>query len=144
MNATFKLYKGLTLHANYSFRYDTQDKVVRTAPAEYSTEPGVIIPVTGDLFKNKLRQRNNSEYYHMVDAYLSYDNTFNHHHIRGLVGFNYEQDYQKNLYSTMMDIQSNNLNDFNLGNHTEGVSLEGGQYEWALESFFGRVGYDWK
>ena len=144
VNATFKLYKGLTLHANYSFRYDTQDKVVRTAPAEYSTEPGVIIPVTGDLFKNKLRQRNNSEYYHMVDAYLSYDNTFNHHHIRGLVGFNYEQDYQKNLYSTMMDIQSNNLNDFNLGNHTEGVSLEGGQYEWALESFFGRVGYDWK
>ena len=144
VNATFKLYKGLTLHANYSFRYDTQDKVVRTAPAEYSTEPGVIIPVTGDLFKNKLRQRNTSEYYHMVDAYLSYDNTFNHHHIRGLVGFNYEQDYQKNLYSTMMDIQSNNLNDFNLGNHTEGVSLEGGQYEWALESFFGRVGYDWK
>ena len=144
VNAMFKLYKGLTLHANYSFRYDTRDKVVRTAPAEYSTEPGVIIPVTGDLFKNKLRQRNNSEYYHMVDAYLSYDNTFNHHHIRAVAGFNYEQDYQKNLYSTMMDIQSNNLNDFNLGNHTEGVSLEGGQYEWALESFFGRVGYDWK
>lgn len=144
VNATFKLYKGLTLHANYSFRYDTQDKVVRTAPAEYSTEPGVVIPVTGDLFKNKLRQRSNSEYYHMVDAYLSYDNTFNDHHIRAVAGFNYEQDYQKNLYSTMMDIQSNELNDFNLGNHTEGVSLEGGQYEWALESFFGRVGYDWK
>ena len=28
VNATFKLYKGLTLHANYSFRYDTQDSAV--------------------------------------------------------------------------------------------------------------------
>lgn len=145
VNAIFKFYKGLTFHANYSFRYDTQDKVVRTSMAEYSTEPGVIVSTgSANLFKNKLRQHSNSEYYHMIDAYLNYDNTFNGHHVRGVLGFDYEQDYQKNLYSYMLNLQSNELNDFNLGDPSKDVYLEGGQYEWALESFFGRVGYDWK
>ena len=106
VNAIFKLYKGLTFHANYSFRYDTQDKVVRTSMAEYSTEPGVIVSTgSANLFKNKLRQHSNSEYYHMIDAYLNYDNTFNGHHVRGVLGFDYEQDYQKNLYSYMLNLQ---------------------------------------
>ena len=144
VNAIFKLYKGLTFNANYTFRYDTQDKMVRTTLSEYSTQPGVTVVASGDMFSNKLRQRYDSQYYHMIDAYLSYDNTFGNHHVHAVAGFDYEQNYYKQHYATMLGLQSNELNDFNLGNHSTDVYLEGGQTEWALESFFGRAGYDWK
>ncbi|MEG1686208.1 MAG: TonB-dependent receptor, partial [Bacteroides sp.] len=144
VGAIFKLYKGLTFNANYSFKYNTVDYMERTAMSQYSDAPGVLREANVGLFKNKLRRLDERTYYHSADAYFNYDNTFNSHHIRAVAGFNYEQNYYKRVYGTMLNVQSDNLNDFNLGSATQDVSLEGGQTEWALLGYFGRLGYDWK
>ena len=142
-NAVFKIIKGLNLNVNYSYKFTYQDKIHRTNTSTYSPGPGIIKEANSDLLKNKLRQTNYAEHYHVAEAYLSYDNTFKDHTLRLVGGFNYETFFTKNVYSTKLNIQSSTLNDFNLGDN-DNVELTGGQKEYALRGFYGRVGYDWK
>lgn len=144
VGATFKIYKGLSFNANYSFKYNTVDYMERTAKSQFSQYPGVLEDADGSLFKNKLRQLNEKVYYHSADAYFNYEQSFGGHNLRAVAGFNYEQNAYKRIYATKLNIQSDNLNDFNLGDISKDVTLEGGQNEWALLGYFGRLGYDWK
>lgn len=58
VGATFKIYKGLSFNANYSFKYNTVDYMERTAKSQFSQYPGVLEDADGSLFKNKLSQLN--------------------------------------------------------------------------------------
>lgn len=142
-NTVFKLYKGLTLNANYSYKKYYKDEEYRTNTGTFSRYQGVIETAESSLLKNKLRQTCYSEDYHVVDAYLSYNETFGNHHVSGVAGMNYEQFSSKKFYATKMGIQSDILNDFNLGENTS-VELSGGQNEYAIMGIFGRLGYDYK
>ncbi|WP_270569199.1 TonB-dependent receptor [Coprobacter secundus] len=146
-NIALKLYKGLTLNANYSYRYYNQDMVTRTVVGQYSRVPGKVEIADNDLFKNKLRQTIHTDYLHTVDVFANYENSFGGHHIRAVVGANYESYYRKRIYATKLNIQSDVLNDFNLGDNTKvtlGGENDAGQREYALLGFFGRLGYDYK
>ncbi|MEG2151543.1 MAG: SusC/RagA family TonB-linked outer membrane protein, partial [Bacteroidaceae bacterium] len=131
----FKLYKGLTLNANYSFRYYTLDQVQRSNTSTFSQTPGKIEISENALMKNKLRQTSDIECLHVADAFLSYENVFfKHHNIRALLGLNYESFYRKRLYAFKLNIQSDILNDFNLGDNTNvglGGEKNAGQSEYA-------------
>ena len=144
VGAIFKLYKGLSFNTNYSFKYNTVDYMERTAKSQFSQYPGILEDANGSLFKNKLRQLDEKVYYHSADAYFNYEQSFGGHNLRAIAGFNYEQNAYKRIYATKLNIQSDNLNDFNLGDISKDVTLEGGQNEWALLGYFGRLGYDWK
>ena len=144
VGAIFKIYKGLSFHANYTFKHNIVDYMERTAMSQFSQYPGELEEVTGSLFKNKLRQLDERIYYHSTDAYLNYEQSFHGHNVRAVAGFNYEQNAYKRIYGTKLNIQSNTLNDFNLGEIGKDVTLEGGQTEWAILGYFGRLGYDWK
>ena len=139
----FKLYKGLTFNANYTYKQNLVDYVQRSTLDSYSQYPGVIETTSGAIYNNKLRQRFENTIYHSADAYFSYDYSFKNNNIRAMAGFNYEQNYYKRVYATKTNLQSDNLNDFNLGEIGKDVTLEGGQNEWALLGYFGRLGYDW-
>lgn len=140
---TFNIIDGLKFNVDYSLKYGINDNVHRSADAKFSQYPGVEQPVTGDLFKNKLRQLYEQTMYHNVNAYANYDRTFANHHVYGVAGFNYEQNEYKRVYVTQLNVQSDNLNDFNLGDKTKDVTVEGGHTEWALLGYFGRLGYDY-
>ena len=140
---TFNIIEGLKFDVDYSLKYGIKDHISRTADAKFSQYPGVTQPVSGSLFKNKLRQTFEQTMYHSVNAYASYDRTFGNHHAYGVAGFNYEQNEYKRVYATQLNVQSDNLNDFNLGDKTKDVTVEGGHTEWALLGYFGRLGYDY-
>ena len=140
---TFNIIEGLKFNVDYSLKYGISDYIHRSADAKFSQYPGVEQPVTGDLFKNKLRQRFEQTMYHNVNAYANYDRTFANHHVYGVAGFNYEQNEYKHVYATQLNVQSDNLNDFNLGDKTKDVTVNGGHTEWALLGYFGRLGYDY-
>ncbi|MCP9612772.1 TonB-dependent receptor [Coprobacter sp. LH1063] len=144
VGATFNLFKGLSFITNYSFKLNTVDYMERTAKSQFSQHPGILEDAGGSLFKNKLRQLNERTYYHSIDAYFNYGRSFGGHNLNAVLGFNYEQSAYKKNYATKLNIQSNNLNDFNLGDIGKDVTLEGGQNEWALLGYFGRLGYDWQ
>ena len=95
VGATFKIYKGLSFNANYSFKYNTVDYMERTAKSQFSQYPGVLEDADGSLFKNKLRQLNEKVYYHSADAYFNYEQSFGGHNLRAVAGFNYEQNAYK-------------------------------------------------
>ena len=139
----FKIMKGLTFTANYNFKHSTTDYMERSTRAKYSQYPGVEEVAQASWFSNKLAQEYEKSFYHNVDAYLNYDNTFNSHHIYAVAGFNYEQNHYKHHYATKLNIQSDNLNDFNLGEKGKDVTVQGGQSKWALLGYFGRIGYDY-
>ena len=115
----------------------------RSTQAKYSQYPGVEEVAQASWFSNKLIQEYEKSFYHSVDAYLNYDNTFNSHHVYAVAGFNYEQNHYKHHYATKLNIQSDELNDFNLGEKGKDVTVQGGQSKWALLGYFGRIGYDY-
>ena len=139
----FKIMKGLTFTANYNFKHSTTDYMERSTQAKYSQYPGVEEVAQASWFSNKLIQEYEKSFYHSVDAYLNYDNTFNSHHVYAVAGFNYEQNHYKHHYATKLNIQSDELNDFNLGEKGKDVTVQGGQSKWALLGYFGRIGYDY-
>lgn len=148
VGATFKLYKGLTLKGNYSYRYINETTESRTNTSTHSQVPGKIETSENNLMKNKLRQGYYTNNLHVIDVFFNYENTFaKNHNVRAVTGFNYESFYQKRIYATKLNIQSDILNDFNLGENTNvvlGGEQNSGQVEYALMGFFGRLGYDYK
>ena len=142
--AQFTLLKGLTLTGQYSFKYSTKEYMERTTKAKASQTPGEFYDVSGSLFQNKLSEQMSRSYYHNIDVYFNYDYLFHNHHLYGVAGFNYEQNHYKAIHATKMNIQSDKLNDFNLGDVSKDVTLQGGRHEWAVLGYFGRLGYDYK
>lgn len=78
-----------------------------------------------------------------LQAFLTYEKSFNNHNFNVLLGssretYNYKEDgvYRRNL-------PSNDLTDINAGS-TEGMLGTGLSYESKLGSYFGRVNYDFK
>lgn len=75
---------------------------------------------------------------------LDYKETFlENHHLTALAGYN--QEYFKNRYLTgyRRDYNFPELGEIDAGG-TDGQSTTGTAYEWAIQSLFGRVSYDYK
>ncbi|WDF67017.1 TonB-dependent receptor [Sphingobacterium oryzagri] len=82
--------------------------------------------------------------YTNVFSYLKYENTFADNHNLGLqAGYSQEANRSEYLYGYRRDFFNNALQELDGG----GLAVQnasGSAYEWALQSFFGRVTYDFK
>ena len=109
-------------------------------------------------FRLKYENRNNSivnfsnpDYYRstfsenihqIINLYSEYEQRFNNHHLKGLVGFNQELNKYKGVGARRDENITNSVGSINL---TNGIAtLEGSAFEWALRGFFGRINYDFK
>ena len=101
--------------------------------------------------QDQIVQWNNPDYYRSafnenlhqtINLYSEYEQTFNNHHLKALIGFNQEL-FQSNRFSARRD---NNLSpDYHSLNLTSGDPQVGdNKYEWALRGYFGRLNYDYK
>ncbi|MCS2584490.1 SusC/RagA family TonB-linked outer membrane protein [Bacteroides sp. BFG-551] len=80
--------------------------------------------------------------------YATYSGSFlQKHNYKVTAGFNYETKYMKYTSSYGYNLMSEILNDFNLiGEDSEGerrMEVKGGQNEYALAGYFGRINYDY-
>lgn len=147
---TIKPIKQVEIKANYSYSFNTYTQLNRSVNGVFgSTTPmKTEILTTGDN-EDKLSEQVQTVDMNTVNVYATYSDTFNNsHNLKVMAGGQWETYYHKKLYSIGYDLMSQELNDQNLisADETGNKRMEtaGGQSEYALLGFFGRINYDYK
>ena len=143
--------KQLTITANYTYRFHQNRNTNRSTALVYSQYPGVLATYTGKgtAGEDSLTETVNSWAYNAANLFATYEDTFkDNHHLTVMAGGNLEYSYRKDLQTIGYNILTEDLNDFDLvGLNGDGVKefmASGGQSEYALLGFFGRINYDYK
>ena len=121
----------------------------RQVNTEYSQYPGEINTLTSGKMEDKLYEKSMTHTYYQANLYGTFERTFaRDHNFKAMVGFNWETKFLKDVAATGYNLLSETLNDLNLvGQGADGekrMEVGGGQNEYALMGFFGRLNYDYK
>ena len=142
--------KGLELKGNFTYNVNNRRIMNRYVPTEYSQYPGEveILDEPSLYMENRLKEETDYEHYLATNLYATYSGSFlQKHNYKVTAGFNYETKYMKDTSSYGYNLMSETLNDFNLiGEDSEGerrMEVKGGQNEYALAGYFGRINYDY-
>lgn len=142
--------KQLSLTGDFTYRLYQTRNTHRSNNLFYREYPdGPLLSYATGAGLNKLSESVNTRNYYSANAFANYEDTFGEaHHVTGVVGFNYERMYLKNVSAAGQNLTSTSLDDLDLvGQNAEGEVLTevgGGQSEYALAGFFGSVNYDYK
>ncbi len=145
-------WKPISLTADFTYRLYQTRNTHRANNLYYREVPdGPLLSYATGAGLNKLSESVNTRNYYSANVYANYDDTFgknNAHHVSGVIGFNYETMRLKNISASGENLTSTSLDDLDLvGQNANGEVLTGvggGQNEYALAGFFGRVNYDYK
>lgn len=145
-------WKPISLTADFTYRLYQTRNTHRANNLYYREVPdGPLLSYATGAGLNKLSESVNTRNYYSANVYANYDDTFgknNAHHVSGVIGFNYETMHLKNISASGENLTSTSLDDLDLvGQNANGevlTSVGGGQNEYALAGFFGRVNYDYK
>lgn len=142
LNAVAHVMEGLDVHANASYKLYNKDKTFRVANFEYAEAPNTLLKANTGYFGSRLKEINTEEEVWVYDLYATYNKSFaQKHNLQVVAGMNYEEECWKNVEASVYNLLSETLNDLQLGTGNKGV--KGGQHEYALMGYFGRVSYDY-
>lgn len=142
LNAVAHVIDGLDIYGNASYKLYEKDKTFRMANFDYSEQPDIIQKATSGFFANRLKEIHTEEEVWVYDLYANYKKTFNQaHNLNIIAGINFEKERYKNTEASIYNLLSATLNDLALGTGDKGV--KGGQHEYALMGYFGRISYDY-
>lgn len=147
---TLKPIRQLEIRGNYSYSYNTYTQLNRSVNGVFaSTTPQKTETVTTGDNEDKLKEQVQTVDLHSVNVYATYMDTFaDAHNLKIMAGGQWETYYHKKLYATGYDLMSQELNDQNLLAADEAgvkrMETAGGQSEYALLGFFGRINYDYR
>lgn len=135
---------------NFTYRKVNRQNMSRTVPLPYRTYPDddLMYYSTGAGL-NELTERNRTYNYLSGNVFATYENTFaGAHNFKAMLGYNVETYHYKNVTTTGQNISDLDLNDLSLvvpGDDGATITqVDGGQSEYALMGFFGRINYDYK
>lgn len=146
---TIKPIKQLEIKGNYTYSSNNYSSMHRQVNLTFAdVVPGNTFTLTTGNGEDKLTEKVQSTDIHNINAYATYTDTFkDKHNLKVMVGFNKETFYKKTITVTGYDLMSQELNDMNLvSGNEEGVKRiesSGGQTQYALLGYFGRVNYDY-
>lgn len=80
--------------------------------------------------------------YKTFQALADYSKSFHDHSFKMLAGYSFEEGYSEGLTAFRQNFPSNELTELNIGS-PEGQQNSGTASEWALESLFGRIQYNY-
>ncbi|MBO4447405.1 MAG: TonB-dependent receptor, partial [Bacteroidales bacterium] len=142
--------KQLEIKANYTYSYNTYSSLNRSVNNTFAAiSPGMTETITTGDNEDKLTENVQTIDMHSVNVYATYTDTFaDAHNLKVMAGGQYESYYHKKLTAIGYDLLSTDLNDQGLVSADEAgnkrTETKGGQSEYALLGFFGRINYDYK
>lgn len=141
--------KGLDVKANFTYTFNNDRTTHRWVPCTYSMYPGEILTEDYGRFQNKLEDSFAYTKYLAANVYANYNTSIHGaHNINATVGYNYETQHYRYVYTSGDNLSSYYLSEYNLvqpnasGNKV--FNVNGNQTEYALAGVFGRVNYDYK
>ena len=146
----FKILPGLTADVRGAFKFQ-EEMIKALIVSSYGNE---FFPDANGVYKanasvwnggtNSLAQRNARENQYTAYATLRYEKTFaGVHHFTGMVGYQQENYRYDRLEAYRTKLPSKTLWDLFAG-AAAAQSTSSNSYEWATQSVFGRINYDYK
>ncbi len=141
--AIAELYKGLTLEGNFNYqdyRYDNESYTVSND--QYSFRTNTVSRYGSNLTTATTAYNSTRDYQYTAKAILNYLNKFGDHDINAMLG--YEQFYYNNQTA---NASMRGLMDFSitqLSSASEMNSISGGEQDYAMISYLGRLNYGYK
>ncbi len=142
--------KPLSVTADFTYRFYQARNTSRSNPMPYREYPGADMAYYNTRAgQNQLDEYVNTRNYYSTNIFATYNKTFNDlHNFTGVVGLNYETLKLKNVSAWGQNLSSTELDDLDLvGQDSEGktqTGVGGGQNEYALMGYFGRINYDYQ
>ena len=138
--------KQLEVKANYTYTFYTSATTNRWTKFSYSEDPGIIVTSPSPDY---LTEKNSQTRYHALNAYATYTDTFaDAHNLKLMLGYNYEQKHIKDVTAKGYNLLVDSLYDLSLvggdASGTKQMEVKGGQNQYAIMGFFGRLNYDYK
>lgn len=135
-NFTYRLYQNRNTHRQTKFDFRRRPD----AEMEYYTV---------GAGEDRLGERISTSNYYSGNVFGTYEDTFNDvHHVKAMAGMNIEYWKSKSVGAVGKNLSSEVLNDLDLvAPNQQGeilTEVSGGQSNYALEGFFGRLNYDYK
>lgn len=139
--------KTLSITGDFTYRLYQERNTSRSQPLYYRVYPDAELAAydTGAGL-NKLTEEVKTRNYYSTNVFANYDETFGGaHHLAATAGMNYETWASKNISVRADELSSTDLDDLNLATKIAPENAYGGgQNEYALLGFFGRINYDYK
>ncbi len=135
VDLTYEIVDDLTITGVLGVR--NTNFVERTFNSYLELEPGVA------LTPSNLTVLRRNDTYLNLQAYLKYNKTWVDHTINFLFGFSEEESITEWDRVYRDNFPNNNLHQINAGSEAN-MQAFGSRTEWALRSFFGRIGYSFK
>lgn len=141
--------KQFNITANVTYRRVQRDDSYRAVNIPYGIRPNEFDTYTTGAGENALTERHRTYNYLSSNVFATYNDTFkNAHNLKVMLGFSTETYHYKNVQAKGKNISDEYLNDLNLVVPDESgatiTEVAGGQSEYALMGFFGRINYDYK
>lgn len=139
--ADWEIVDGLTLTGQFGLRSEMQ------AVKNYLNSYEVRDYYNPDLVRvsvplNNLDEQRNASKEYTLNGLLNYKKTFNTvHDFSTLLGYSQIRNYGNNLSAFRQGFYNNDLQSIGQGLNDATKSNNGGELEWALQSYFGRVNY---
>ncbi len=148
--ATITPFKQLEIKGNYTYSNNNYASLHRSVNSVVAGEmPMQTVTLNTDDNADSLSENMQTVDLHSANLYATYSDSFAEaHNLKVMVGGQFESYYHKKLTAEGFDLMAENLNDQNLVSaDAEGnkrTKTAGGQSEYALLGFFGRINYDYK
>ena len=142
--------RHLDIVGNFTYRFKQYRETNRTTNITYRDYPDDPLSVndTG-MNLNEMNEYFGTHHFYTANIFATYENTWaDAHHFTGMIGGNYEANSYKRVTASGQNLIVDNLSDLDLvGMNKDGevvTAVGGGQSEYALLGFFGRLNYDYK
>jgi len=142
--------KGLTISGQYDYRRMDYYNTYRTGVYYWSNQPDVINQMAGST--DSYKEERNWRQVHIGTVTAQYENNWNSHYLKAIIGGQYEASHTSNLGTKGTPVLVDGYNSFALIDQStdeNGVKkatyvVDGSASEYATLGFFGRVNYDYK
>ena len=146
--------KGLELKVDFTYSLNAVQSMHRRVNTTYSQYPGVVSTLDTGLSEDSLTESRNKNRFLQADAYATYGLTLkDRHNFKATAGFSYETRRYADISAKGYYLFSEHLSDLDLltddpvllaktGEAGKKTEVGGGQNEYAIEGFFGRLNYD--
>ena len=141
LNAELDIWKGLKYKLSVSGNYSAGHNYTHTP--QYDTrwfEDGTV-DIDYSNTENSVSESRSEEFTYTIDNLLTYNQTFNGHHVDALLGTSWMREYSRNMsIATIDDLGATNITGFQ---NIDG-RISAGDSNAALLSFFARLNYDYE
>ncbi len=139
IQGTWKIVRGLSFNTYFAGRvYDSYGKYFTNAYVNTDS----LKNITKTVSPNSLTEARNTLKEYTWQNLLTYEQSFDQHHIKALAGYSQIDNVQTTLSAYRQNFYNNDIQSISQGASDGTQTNSGSDAEYALRSYFGRINYD--